>query len=35
VELGRQHGFHFSADEVRDALHSSTRAWNERWIEPR
>jgi hypothetical protein len=35
VELGRQHGFNFSADEVRDALDSSIRAWNERWIELR
>ncbi len=33
VELGAEHGFHFSEDAVRDAMQRNRRAWIERWIQ--
>lgn len=32
VQLGVEHGYDFSIDEVQAALQASRRAWLERWI---
>ena len=32
VRLGAERGFGFTADDVRDAMRLSRRAWLERWI---
>ncbi|HEX4263155.1 MAG TPA: Nif11-like leader peptide family natural product precursor [Verrucomicrobiae bacterium] len=32
VRIGVERGFGFTADEVRDAMRTSRRAWLERWI---
>lgn len=33
VRLGAAHGYHFTVEEVAEALRASRRAWIERWIE--
>ena len=32
TEMGRERGYHFSAEDVEEALSASRRAWAERWI---
>jgi hypothetical protein len=32
VELGRERGYDFTADDVKSALDASRRAWSERWL---
>ena len=33
VELGKENGFHFSEEAVREAVQRNRRAWIERWIQ--
>jgi predicted ribosomally synthesized peptide with nif11-like leader len=32
IESGAERGFDFTAEEVREALYASRRAWLERWV---
>lgn len=32
VQLGAEHGYRFTTDEVQAALNASRRAWQERWV---
>ncbi|GHG75597.1 Nif11-like leader peptide family natural product precursor [Comamonas sp. JC664] len=32
VALGAEHGCHFTAEDVQEALRAARRAWRERWI---
>jgi hypothetical protein len=32
VQLGAEHGLHFSGEEVLEAIRSSRRSWLERWL---